>query len=210
MRRHRYTASLALIAVLGLQGCPAVIGVGGVAALTALEDRRTTGTQIEDQGIESRAGTRIAERFGERAHVNVMAFNRALLLTGEAWDEATREEIGKIAAAVPNVRAVTNEIQVGGLSSAGSRANDTALTAKVRGRLLNNKEFSPLHVKVVTEAGVVYMMGLVTEAEAEAMTELARTTGGVRKVVKVFDYCKSSDELCKPPPPQPPHTSPRA
>ena len=184
-----------------LQGCPAVLVGGGVAAYTALEDRRTSGTQIEDQGIESRAATRIADRFAERAHVNVMSFNRSLLLTGEAWDEATRDEIGKVAAAVPNVRVVTNEIQVGGLSSAGSRANDTLLTAKVRGNFLNSSAFSPLHVKVLTEAGVVYLMGIVTEAEADAITELARTTSGVRKVVRVFDYCKTTDELCKPPPP---------
>jgi osmotically-inducible protein OsmY len=201
MRRHRYAAVLALSSVFLLQGCPAVLVGGGVAAYTSLEDRRTSGTQIEDQGIESRAATRIADRFGERAHVNVMSFNRSLLLTGEAWDEATRDEIGKVAAAVPNVRVVTNEIQVGGLSSAGSRANDTLLTAKVRGNFLNSSAFSPLHVKVLTEAGVVYLMGLVTEAEADAITELARTTGGVRKVVKVFDYCKSTDELCKPPAP---------
>jgi len=203
MRRHRYAAVLALSSVFLLQGCPAVLVGGGVAAYTSLEDRRTTGTQIEDQGIESRAATRIADRFPEQAHVNVAVFNRMVLLTGEAWDEATREEIGKIAAAVPNVRTVANEVQVSGLSSAGSRANDTTLTAKVRGRFLNVKEFSPLHVKVVTEAGVVYLLGLVTEAEAEAATELARTTSGVRKVVKVFDYCKSTDELCKPPPSQP-------
>ena len=201
LRRNRYAAVLALSSLLGLQGCPAVLVGGGVAAYTTLEDRRTTGTQIEDQGIESRAATRIADRFGERAHVNVLAFNRSLLLTGEAWDEATREEIGKVAAAVPNVRAVTNEIQVGGLSSAGSRANDTLLTAKVRGRLLNNPEFSPLHVKVLTEAGVVYLMGIVTQAEAHAITELARTTDGVRKVVRVFDYCQPTDEICRPPAP---------
>ena len=120
---------------------------------------------------------------------------------GSLYDEATRDEIGKVAAAVPNVRVVTNEIQVGGLSSAGSRANDTLLTAKVRGNFLNSSAFSPLHVKVLTEAGVVYLMGIVTEAEADAITELARTTSGVRKVVRVFDYCKTTDELCKPPPP---------
>ena len=208
VRRHRYAAFPALAALLAaavlLQGCPAIIGAGAIGAYTALEDRRTTGTQIEDQGIESRAATRIGERFKESAHVNVTVFNRAVLLTGEAWDEPTREEVGKIAAAVPNVRTVTNEVQVSGLSSATSRANDTTLTAKVRGRFLNVKEFSPLHVKVVTESGVVYLLGLVTEAEGEAATELARTTSGVRKVVKVFDYCKATDELCKPPPPAQP------
>jgi osmotically-inducible protein OsmY len=202
MRRHRYLAVPALIlvltgATLGLQGCPAIIGVGGVAAVSSLEDRRTTGTQLDDQGIESRAAGRISERFGERAHVNVTAFNRSVLLTGEAWDEATRAEVEKVVAEVPNVRSVTNEIQVAGASSAGSRANDTALTAKVKGRLINVKGVNSMHVKVVTEAGVVYLLGLVTEGEAETATDIARTTGGVRKVIKVFEYCKSSDELCR-------------
>ena len=201
MRRHRYATAVALISCLGLQGCPALIGIGGVAAFTSLEDRRTAGTQLEDSGIESRAITRINERVGERAHFNVTVFNRAMLLTGEAWDEATRAEIETIARAVPNVRAITNEIQVAGLSSATSRANDTVLTARVKGSFLNSKDFSSLHVKVVTEAAVVYLLGLVTEAEGNAAAELARTTSGVRKVVKVFDYCKSTDELCKPPPP---------
>ena len=198
MRRHRYAAALALISCLGLQGCPAVIGVGGVAAFTSLEDRRTTGTQLEDSGIESRAITRINESVGERAHVNVTVFNRAMLLTGEAWDEATRAEVERLARAIPNVRAVTNEIQVAGLSSATSRANDTVLTARVKGGFLNSKDFSSLHVKVVTEAAVVYLLGLVTEAEGNAAAEIARTTSGVRKVVKVFDYCKPTDDLCKP------------
>jgi osmotically-inducible protein OsmY len=202
MRRHRYLAVPALIlvltgATLGLQGCPAIIGVGGVAAVSSLEDRRTTGTQLDDQGIESRAAGRISERFGERAHVNVTAFNRSVLLTGEAWDEATRAEVEKVVAEVPNVRSVTNEIQVAGASSSGSRANDTALTAKVKGRLINVKGVNSMHVKVVTEAGVVYLLGLVTEGEAETATDIARTTGGVRKVIKVFEYCKSSDELCR-------------
>jgi osmotically-inducible protein OsmY len=215
MRRDRYLAVPALIfvlagAALGLQGCPvAIIGAGGIAAVSTLEDRRTTGTQMDDSAIESRAASRIGERFAERAHVNVTAFNRAVLLTGEAWDEAVRTEIEKLVAAIPNVRSVTNEIQVGGLSSTTARANDTALTARVKGRFLNSKEFSSLHVKVVTEAGVVYLLGLVTEAEAAVATELARTTSGVRKVVLVFDYCKSTDELCRPPPAPQPNDKPK-
>jgi len=203
MRRNRYLAVLALIALPGLQGCPAIIGAGSLVAVSSLEDRRTTGTQLDDEGIEARASSRIKEAIGERAHVNVTAFNRAVLLTGEAWDEATRAEIEKIVLAVPNVRSVTNEIQVAGLSSGTSRANDTALTAKVKGRMLNVKGLNPLHVKVVTEAAVVYLLGLVTEAEAETAVDIARTTGGVRKVIKVFEYCKSTDELCRPSAPPP-------
>jgi osmotically-inducible protein OsmY len=210
VRRHRYALVLALIAAALSSGCVALIGAGGAAAVGALEDRRTTGTQIEDQGIETRAQGRINERIGERAHVNVAVFNRTVLLTGEAWDEATRAEIEKIALAVPNVRSVTNEVQVAGLSSGASRANDTALTAKVKGRLLNVKGLNPYHVKVVTEAGVVYLLGLVTEAEADAAADIARTTGGVRKVVKVFEYCKSTDELCRPPAPPPGKPKPAA
>ena len=213
MRRNRYLAVPALIlllaAVLGLQGCPAIIAGGGIAAATSLEDRRSTGTQFDDSGIESRASSRIGERLGEKAHVNVTSFNRAVLLTGEAWDEAMRAEVEKIVAALPNVRSVTNEIQVAGASSATSRANDTAITARVKGRFVNVKDLNPLHVKVVTEAGVVYLLGIVTETEAETSTELARTTGGVRKVVKVFEYCKSTDDICKPQP-QPTPKSPRA
>jgi osmotically-inducible protein OsmY len=208
VRRHRYALVLALIAAGLSSGCIALIGAGGAAAVSALEDRRTTGTQIEDQGIESRAQGRINERLGERAHVNVTVYNRMVLLTGEAWDEATRAEMESIVAAVPNVRTVTNEVQVSGLSSGPSRANDTALTAKVKGRLLNVKGLNPYHIKVVSEAGVVYLLGLVTETEADAAVEVARTTGGVRKVVKVFEYCKSTDELCRPSPPPPARPKP--
>ena len=196
VRRHRYAALLALIPALALQGCPAVIGVGGLAAVSSLEDRRSTGTQLDDRQIESRANERVAG-LGERAHVNVASFNRSVLLTGEAWDEATRAEVEKLVATVPNVRSITNEIQISGLSSLGSRANDTALTAKVKGRLLGVKDLNSQHVKVVTEAGVVYLLGLVTESEADAATEIARTTDGVRKVIRVFEYCTPSDELCR-------------
>ena len=183
-----------------MQGCIALIGAGGAAAYSALEDRRTAGMQIEDEGIEVRATNRIEERVRERAHVNVTAFNRSVLVTGEAWDEATREEIGKIVAAVPNVKSVTNEVQVAPLSSLAARAGDSSLTAKVRARFLNVKDFNPVHIKVVTEGGVVYLLGIVTEKEANAATEIARTTAGVRKVVRVFDYCTSADEACRPAP----------
>jgi osmotically-inducible protein OsmY len=205
MRRDRYhplvALSLALAALPLLQGCPAVIGAGSAVAVSTLEDRRTSGTQLEDATIESRAASRISERFGERAHINVAAFNRTVLITGEAWDEATRGEIEKVVAAVPNVRGILNEVQVAGISSTTSRANDTALTARVKGRLLNAKGINFVHVKVITEASVVYLQGLVTEAEAETAVEVARTTTGVRRVVKTFEYCTVADELCKPPAP---------
>jgi osmotically-inducible protein OsmY len=197
MRRNRYASLLALIPALALHGCAALVGAGGVAAVSSLEDRRTTGTQLDDSAIESRAGLRIAERIGERGQINVTAFNRTVLLTGEAWDEQTRELAEKIVNELPTVRSVANEIQVGSLSSASSRVGDAAITAKVKSAFINVQGVSSSHVKVVTEAGVVYLLGIVTEAEADKAVEIARTTGGVRKVVKLFEYCKEGDEQCR-------------
>ena len=186
-------------AALVMQGCvPVVIGAGGAAAYSSLEDRRTTGTQIDDESIEVRAGNRVSDRFGGRVHINVTSYNRNALVTGEVPDEATKAEAEKIVRAVPTVRDVTNDLQVAGISSYGGRANDSYLTSKVRGRLLDTKRVSPVHLKVVTEAGVVYLMGMVTEPEADEAVDIARNTGGVRKVVKVFEYCKPSDALCQP------------
>ncbi|MFN2644549.1 MAG: BON domain-containing protein [Burkholderiales bacterium] len=186
-------------ATLVLQGCvPMVLGAGGAAAYSSLEDRRSTGTQIEDESIEVRASNRISDRFGSSVHVNVTSYNRFTLLTGEVPDDRAREEVEKIVRAVPNVRDVTNDLQVAGISSYASRANDAYLTTKVRGRLLDTKRVKPVHLKVVTEAGAVYLMGLVTEPEADEAVDIARNTGGVRKVVKVFEYCKTTDELCRP------------
>jgi len=186
-------------AALVMQGCvPVVIGAGGAAAYSSLEDRRTTGTQIDDESIEVRAGNRVSDRFGGRVHINVTSYNRNALITGEVPDEATKAEAEKIVRAVPTVRDVTNDLQVAGISSYGGRANDSYLTSKVRGRLLDTKRVSPVHLKVVTEAGVVYLMGMVTEPEADEAVDIARNTGGVRKVVKVFEYCKPSDALCQP------------
>ena len=191
-------AALALGAVM-LQGCvPLVIGGAGAAAYSSLEDRRTTGTQIEDESIEVRAGNRISDRFGSTVHVNVTSYNRIALLTGEVPDERAKAEVEKIVRAVPNVRDVTNDLQIAGISSMVSRGNDSYLTSKVRGRLLDTKRVSNAHLKVVSEAGVVYLMGVVTEQEADEAVEIVRNTGGVRKVVKVFEYCKVEDSMCRP------------
>ncbi|HEY3075019.1 MAG TPA: BON domain-containing protein [Burkholderiales bacterium] len=181
-----------------LQGCvPVVIGAGGAAAYSSLEDRRTTGTQIDDESIEVRASNRVSDRFGGTVHVNVTSYNRLALLSGEVPDERSRVEAEKIVRAVPTVRDVTNDLQISGISSLASRGNDSYLTLKVRGRLLDAKALSQVHIKVVTESGVVYLMGLVTQVEADEAVDIARNTGGVRKVVKVFEYCEGS-ELCRP------------
>jgi len=206
MKRYFWIVPIACSVAL-LQGCaPALIGAGGVAAVASAEDRRTTGTQVEDEGIELRAGNRLGERFGDKAHLNVTAFNRWVLLTGEVPDEAARAEAEKLVAAVPNVRGVSNEAQVAGVSSLTSRASDSFITSKVKARFVDARKFNPVHVKVVTEAGVVYLLGVVTEKEADDAVEVARTTGGVRKVVKIFEYCKPTDEVCRPRPKAPADT----
>ena len=189
----------AALALPLLQGCVemAIIGGAGVAVATA-EDRRTTATQLEDRGIALRAANRIDDRYGDRVHVNVTVFNRHVLLTGEVGDENTRADVEAIARSVPNVAGVVNDVQVAGVSSTTSRSNDTLITSSVKTRLADNDKVNMFHVKVVTEAAVVYLLGVVTEQEAAAAVEIARTTSGVRKVVKVFEYCTPSDELCRP------------
>ena len=197
--------------VVLLQGCAAaLVGVAGGAAYMAIEDRRSSSTQIDDKELELRAASRIEQRFGDKAHINVTSFNRALLITGEVPDEGARAEIEQIAKELPNVRTVTNDALVAEVSSLGARTNDSAITTKVKGRLLDSKRVNPLHVKVVTEAAVVYLLGVVTEGEAEEAVEVARTTGGVRKVVKLFEYCSTADEMCKPRSKAPERTKPPA
>jgi osmotically-inducible protein OsmY len=194
----KFLLPVALAAAALLQGCMPAVMVGAGAAVVAFEDRRTTGAQVDDQTIELRAGNRIDDRFGSRVHVNVTSYNRYVLLTGEVPDEATRGEVEKIVRGVTNVLGASNDLQVAGISSATSRSNDTLLTTNVKARFLNSNSFNGIHVKVVTEAGIVYLLGVVTEQEAADAVELARTTSGVRKVVKMFEYCKSTDEICAP------------
>lgn len=180
-------------------GCaPVLIGATGTLAYTTLEDRRRTGVQFDDQTIENRAASRIAERYGDKVHVNTTSYNRIVLLTGEVPDAAAREDVEKITRAVPGVTGVSNELEVAGISSLGARTNDSFVTSKVKARFVDAGKFSPVHVKVITENGVVYLLGLVTEQEANDAVELTRTVAGVRKVVKIFEYCKPSDEVCRP------------
>jgi osmotically-inducible protein OsmY len=199
MNKIRFLSILLLATAAALQGCvPAVVVGAGAAGAMSYEDRRTTGVQIDDEGIELRAGNRIGERYGEKAHVNVTSFNRGVLLTGEVPDEKAKQDIEKIAASVPNVRIVTNELRVAAPSSFSDRANDSAITGKVKAHFVDAGKFSAVHVKVVTEASVVYLLGLVTDTEGKLAAEIASTTGGVKKVVKVFDYCKLGEPNCAP------------
>ncbi|MGH8660741.1 MAG: BON domain-containing protein [Burkholderiales bacterium] len=184
------TAIVALLLTLPLaQGCGALLAGGAAATGVVIsQDRRTVGTLTEDEGIELKAASRIGERFKDGAHVNVTSFNRMVLLTGEVPDAAARTEVERIAWGVQNVRGVHNEIAVAGVSSYTVRSSDSLVTSKVKGRFLDGQKFNPLHVKVVTENSIVYLMGLVTKQEANDATEIARTTSGVQKVVRVLEF----------------------
>ncbi len=189
MNRKLAAAAALLAAATLLQGCfPLAVTGMGAAALMA-SDRRTTGTYIEDESIEWKAVARLRED-SRGAHVNVTSFNRRVLITGQAPTEDEKRRIEGIVRSVPNVREVTNEMTVGTVSTLTSRGNDALVTSNVKARMVNAARFSPNHVKVVTEAGVVYLMGIVTPEEAEAAVEVARTTQGASSVVKVFEYAK--------------------
>lgn len=177
------------MALSQLQGCATAV-VGGAAAGTAVAlDRRTAGVFVGDQEIELRALTRLAEAFPQKADsISATSYNRQVLLTGQVPDEATRSRATDVIKGIPDVRTVFNELSVAGVTSLTSDANDAAITSKVKTRLLRDDSVPGTKVKVVTEAAVVYLMGLVTQAEAKSAIEVARTTAGVTKVVTLFEF----------------------
>lgn len=187
MKRKMLAFAGAALAAALLQGCfpLAVTGVG-TAALVAT-DRRTAGTYLEDETIEWKVFGKLRERY-PGAHVNATSYNRRVLLTGEAPNEEAKKKVEEDVRTIENVKEVTNELQVAGASSLASRGSDSLITSNVKARMVNNGRFSPQHVKVLTEAGVVYLMGLVTQAEGDAAVDIARNTSGVVRVVKVFEY----------------------
>lgn len=170
-----------------LTGCLPVAAVGAGAGALVFADRRPTETYIADEAIETRAANRISEKYGDKVHVNITSYNRNALMTGEVPSEAARSDIERIVSAVPNVRAITNELLVAGPSSFGARSNDSYITSKVKARFVDANKFAANQVKVVTEAGTVYLLGMVTQRESNDAVEIARTTGGVQKVVRVFE-----------------------
>lgn len=184
-----------------LSGCapvlltsPAVMfGGAGVASLVAV-DRRTSGIQLEDEGIELRASAKIREAVVDRAHVTVVSYNRQVLITGEVPNAQDKAALSTIVSKVENVRAVVNEVAVMENASLTSRSKDALITGRVKAALVDAKDLYASAFKVVTERGTVYLMGRVTRTEAERGTEIARSTDGVVRVVRVFEII-TDDEL---------------
>ncbi|MFN7219818.1 MAG: BON domain-containing protein, partial [Burkholderiales bacterium] len=170
-------------ATLSLQGCFPVAAIGVGATALVVDDRRSPGFYLEDENIEWRARSVIIDRF-KNAQINVTSHNLSALITGEVPDERTKSEVGEAIRKVANVKNVTNELVVGGNSSLAARSNDALITTNIKARFLGAKGFSSNHVKVVTEAATVFLLGIVTKEEADAATEVARTTSGVSRVVR--------------------------
>ena len=181
--------TLALAIASMLASCVPVIvaGAAGGAALVAT-DRRTAGAQVDDEGIELKVVTQAGNLYGDRAHVNATSYNGLVLLTGEVPDQGAWSSLGNFAKAQAKVKAVQNELVVAPATNLSQRSNDSYITSKVKARFVEANKFPPNAVKVVTERGVVYLMGIVTKAEGDSAGDVAATTDGVAKVVKVFEY----------------------
>lgn len=188
MKRNLIAALLLGATVLpALQGCFPIVAAGVTTGVLATVDRRSVGTQTEDESIEWKSSARVGEKLGNKAHVNFTSYNRKVLITGEATSEDVKAEVESIVGTLPNVQEVLNYLTIGAPSSFTNRSNDAFITSKVKSRSLDTGKFNPVHVKVVTEAGVVYLMGMLTQVEADAAINVARHTAGVRKVVNLLE-----------------------
>lgn len=193
---HRLAAATLAVAALGatLSACaPLVVGGAAVTALVAV-DRRTSGAQLDDQAIELRASNRIKDEIGDaRARFSVSSYNRRVLLTGEAANEAIKTQITQIVSGVDNVREVINELGVTNSPSFKERATDTLITGRVKASLVDAKDLSASAFKVTTERGTVYLMGRVTQREADRATDIARNTQNVARVVRVLEIISEQE-----------------
>lgn len=192
----RRITALALLGGALLSGCAPLLVGGMVGTAMVATDRRTSGTQLEDQGIELKAGARIRDQLGDRVHVNVNSYNRVALLTGEVRNEEDKAAAERIASGIENVSRVANEIEVGFISSLSSRSNDVFIAGKVKASLVDAGDLVSNAFDVVVEHGNVYLMGRVTEREAKRATDITRGISGVQKVVRLFEFI-SEDELAR-------------
>jgi osmotically-inducible protein OsmY len=185
-----------------LSGCVGMMVGGAVMGAVATADRRTLGAQTEDKTITVKAELKVPKIAGPDAHVNIASFNRKVLLTGEVRDEAAKATVEREVRTIEGVQSVANELEISGPSSYTSRSSDALITTKVKASLVDMKTISAASFKVVTERGIVYMMGRVTEREGQVAADVTRGVSGVQKVVKIFEYL-TEDELRAMEPPKP-------
>jgi len=202
--RRWIAVALVVLSASALQACVDALILGGVAtAVIMAADRRQPEVVLGDRRIEFVASNRIGDALAGQGHVNVTSYNYMVLLTGEVPTVQVKAQTEQIASEVPQVRTVINELQVAGASTLTSRGNDGYITSKVKSNFIGAEKFRTTDIKVVTEAGVVYLLGLITREEADAATEIARGTAGVQKVVRVFEYVKPAPAPASVPAPTP-------
>lgn len=192
---NRWFTLLTLTACLGgaLAACVPVIMGGAVMGGLVATDRRTSGSQLEDEGIELRSASRIRDNLGERVHVNVNSYNRRVLLTGEVPNLQDMQLVEQVVSRVENVQSVVNELAVLGNATLSQRSSDTLVTGRVKAGFVDARDLYANAFKVVTERGTTYLMGRVTQREADRATEITRGTTGVQKVVRVFEIISEDD-----------------
>lgn len=188
MKNIRNKLLAALVLTCGLSACAPVMVGGMVGGAMVASDRRTTGIQLEDEGIEQRSASARRENFGDKEHVNFTSYNRQVLITGEVSSNQVRQQVEQLIGRVENVRAVVNELALGPASTTSERASDVLLVAKVKAAMVDSEDVFANVFKVVAERGTIYLMGRVTQREAQRATEVVRGVSGVKRVVRVFEY----------------------
>ncbi|MFT5643009.1 MAG: osmotically-inducible protein OsmY [Janthinobacterium sp.] len=193
IRRPLVSVLLGTVLLGALSGCAGVLVGGAVLGTVAASDRRTFGAQTEDKAIAVKGDLGMSAIVGDAGHVNVNSFNRKVLLTGEVRDAAMKANVHAEIAGISGVSSIANELEVTDLSSYSSRGNDALITTKVKASLFDMRDISGYSFKVVTERGIVYLMGRVTQREGNIASDVARGVGGVQQVVKVFEYITDQD-----------------
>ena len=188
------TTGAVLVLATCMTACAPFLVAGVAGSALVATDRRTSGTQLEDETIELRASAKVRDTFGEKVHVNVTSYNRQVLLTGEVPSDRERQALAAIVEKVENVKSVANELSAMPNASLGSRSNDLVVTGKIKATLIDSRDLFANAFKVVTERNTVYLMGRVTQREADSATALIRNVGGVNKVVRMFEII-SEEEL---------------
>ena len=184
---------LATACVASLSACfPVILGGAMIGGLVAV-DRRTAGTQLEDEGIELRASSRVRDNLGDRGHINITSYNRQVLLTGEVPSAQDKQLVEQVVSQVANVRVIVNDLAVMGNTTLTQRTSDTLTTGRVKAGLVDEKELYASAFKVVTERGTTYLMGRVTQRESELATEVVRGTSGVQKVVRLLEIISDAE-----------------
>ena len=183
-------ALIVLIPLILLQGCATAIITGAATGVSIVHDRRTTGAVIDDQGIEFKAALAIFNNkdIYEQSHINITSYNGIILITGETLTEQLKQQVYDLVRVIPKVRTIHNELIIAAPSSLPSRSSDAWITSKVKAKITSDRQIDPFYIKVVTEHGVVYLMGIVNQSESDRAVGIASNSAGVQRVVKMFEY----------------------